>query len=151
MHKEILTPKQVELLSIVKLFSKDFGLVGGTAVALQLGHRRSIDLDLFSFRGFNNLSIKQKISRKGKIDEVKSIKNLRIIVVDVVSVDKLSDDQKIVLNPDEKLRGWDLKQDGKGRFVGQAQFGEDKPFDVYLSWPMIVSLVNSKRILVVSY
>ena len=70
MHKEILTPKQVELLSIVKLFSKDFGLVGGTAVALQLGHRRSIDFDLFSFRGFNNLSIKQKISRKGKIDEV---------------------------------------------------------------------------------
>ncbi|MBI2552490.1 nucleotidyl transferase AbiEii/AbiGii toxin family protein [Candidatus Uhrbacteria bacterium] len=70
MHKEILTSEQVELLPLVGSFSKEFGLVGGTAVALQLGHRRSIDFDLFSFKGFNNLSIKQKISRKRKIDEI---------------------------------------------------------------------------------
>ena len=70
MHKEIFTPEQVELLPLIGSFSKEFGLVGGTAVALQLGHRRSIDFDLFSFKGFTNLSIKQKISRKRKIDEV---------------------------------------------------------------------------------
>ncbi len=44
MHKEILTKTQVKLLPTVKLFSKKFGLVGGTAVALQLGHRESIDI-----------------------------------------------------------------------------------------------------------
>jgi hypothetical protein len=27
---------------------KDFVLVGGTALALQLGHRKSIDIDLFT-------------------------------------------------------------------------------------------------------
>ena len=32
---------------------KDFVLVGGTALALQLGHRISIDLDLFSTDAFN--------------------------------------------------------------------------------------------------
>jgi len=29
MHKEILTKEQTELLPLVKLFSKNFGLVGG--------------------------------------------------------------------------------------------------------------------------
>lgn len=70
MHKEILTKQQVELLPLVELFSKEFGLVGGTAVALQLGHRRSVDFDLFSFKEFNNLELKKKVSRAYKIDEI---------------------------------------------------------------------------------
>jgi len=61
MHKEILT---------VKKFSKDFFLVGGTAVALHLGHRRSIDFDLFSFSTFINTSIKQRIARNAGINYV---------------------------------------------------------------------------------
>ena len=48
MHKEILTPYQRELLPLVKMFRKDFYLVGGTAIALQIGHRRSVDFDLFT-------------------------------------------------------------------------------------------------------
>jgi hypothetical protein len=48
LHKQILTPQQIELLPVIKLFSPEFYLVGGTAIALQLGHRRSIDFDLFS-------------------------------------------------------------------------------------------------------
>ena len=70
MHKEILTETQHKLLPIVKLFSKKFGLVGGTAIALHLGHRESIDFDLFSFNEFNNYSIKTKITKNLTIDEV---------------------------------------------------------------------------------
>ena len=45
MHKEILTAEQNKLLPLVESFAKDFGLVGGTAIALHLGHiARSIDL-----------------------------------------------------------------------------------------------------------
>ena len=47
-HKEIFSEEQAGLLQTVKLFREDFGLVGGTAVALQLGHRESIDYDLFT-------------------------------------------------------------------------------------------------------
>ena len=54
MHPEILTHGQIQLLSLIKKFAPQFGLVGGTAVALQLGHRRSIDFDLFSQKEFNN-------------------------------------------------------------------------------------------------
>lgn len=47
-HKEILTPEQMSLLPAVASFAKDFGLVGGTAIALHIGHRESIDFDLFT-------------------------------------------------------------------------------------------------------
>jgi hypothetical protein len=47
MHKEILNKNQIELLPLVKKFKREFYLVGGTAIALHLGHRRSIDFDLF--------------------------------------------------------------------------------------------------------
>jgi hypothetical protein len=62
MHKEILVERQIELLLLVGKFSRSFGLVGGTAVALQIGHRRSIDFDLFSHKKFQNISIKKKIA-----------------------------------------------------------------------------------------
>ncbi len=61
MHKEILTEEQIKLLPLVEKFSKDFGLVGGTAIALQIGHRRSIDFDLFSLEEFSNAKIRKKI------------------------------------------------------------------------------------------
>ena len=70
MHKEILTETQSQLLSVVKLFSKKFGLVGGTAIALHLGHRESIDFDLFNFEEFNNYAIKIKITKRVPINNV---------------------------------------------------------------------------------
>src|SRR3989338_3753829 len=69
-HKEILSPEQAALLPIVKLFSDSFGLVGGTAIALHLGHRESIDYDLFTFDDFTNQKIRRKILSTSKIDAV---------------------------------------------------------------------------------
>lgn len=43
MFPEVLSNHQRELLPILKGLSKKFYLVGGTAIALQIGHRRSID------------------------------------------------------------------------------------------------------------
>ena len=68
MHKEIFTKEQANLLPIVKLFNKEFGLVGGSAIALHIGHRESIDFDLFSMDEFDNAKIKTKISRLKKIE-----------------------------------------------------------------------------------
>lgn len=63
MHTEILSPEQVKLLPLIKKFSKDFGLVGGTAIALHIGHRESIDFDLFSYEEFKSVNIKRRIER----------------------------------------------------------------------------------------
>lgn len=41
-HNEIFSDKQIELIPYLKEFHKTFYLVGGTAVALYVGHRRAI-------------------------------------------------------------------------------------------------------------
>ncbi len=70
MHKEMLTSEQLKLLPLLEKFSKNFGLVGGTAIALHIGHRRSIDFDLFSDKDFNNQSIIRKVNKTINIDEI---------------------------------------------------------------------------------
>jgi len=67
LHKEILSPEQVALLPAVKNFSKQFGLVGGTAIALHIGHRKSIDFDLFSYQGFDNNRIKEELIKQIRV------------------------------------------------------------------------------------
>ncbi len=69
-HKEILTENQAKLLPVLKVFSRSFGLVGGTAIALQIGHRRSIDFDMFSLEKFSNSAIERKIKEKTAIDKI---------------------------------------------------------------------------------
>lgn len=59
MHVEVLTKKQAAILPLLKEFKNSFGLVGGTAIALHLGHRRSIDFDLFSLKKFDNSKIQR--------------------------------------------------------------------------------------------
>jgi predicted nucleotidyltransferase component of viral defense system len=47
MHQEALTEKAKEILPVLRNFN-NFYLAGGTALALQIGHRISVDFDLFS-------------------------------------------------------------------------------------------------------
>ena len=70
MHKEILTKEQVRLFPLLKKFGKEYGLVGGTAVALHIGHRRSIDFDLFSDKAFRNMLLKKKVKTVVNIDRI---------------------------------------------------------------------------------
>ncbi len=60
MHREIFSQSQLELLSLVSQFKREFYLVGGTAIALHIGHRRSIDFDLFKN---NRLKIKRIVDK----------------------------------------------------------------------------------------
>jgi hypothetical protein len=61
MRLEILTTQQRELLPFIASFRRSFYLVGGTAIALHIGHRRSIDFDLFTLKKLNRSRIKQKV------------------------------------------------------------------------------------------
>jgi hypothetical protein len=65
MHKEILSDNQIEFLPLVKQFIHEYYLAGGTAIALYVGHRRSIDFDLFKFNALNHKKIVSKISAFG--------------------------------------------------------------------------------------
>jgi len=69
MHREILSEKQIEFLPQLQKFSPVFGLIGGTAIALHLGHRQSIDFDLACVKsGIDVPNIRKKIIEFGKID-----------------------------------------------------------------------------------
>ena len=61
MQIEILSDKQKELLPYIMQFKRSFYLVGGTAIALHLGHRSSIDFDLFSYNKLRKTDIKRKL------------------------------------------------------------------------------------------
>ena len=64
-HKEILSNKRTELLPLISEFKREYYLVGGTAIALYLGHRRSIDFDLFKFAPLNRKKNLEKIQSSG--------------------------------------------------------------------------------------
>lgn len=70
MHPEILEEQQRKLLPFLSEFSSDFGMVGGTAIAYHIGHRRSIDFDLFTNTEFDNAKILSKIRKTFPLERV---------------------------------------------------------------------------------
>ncbi len=62
MHKEILNKNQLDLLTVLAQFKREFYLARGTAIALHIGHRRSIDFDFFKKSGLNVKKIISKLS-----------------------------------------------------------------------------------------
>ena len=62
-------------------------LVGGTALALQLGHRRSVDLDFFGTMETISEEIRTTLSKSHKVTILKESKNINIYLVDNVKVD----------------------------------------------------------------
>ena len=85
MHKEILSNSQIKLLPLAKRFADDFILVGGTAIALYLGHRKSIDFDLFTTKKLNHDKIKTIVSKNYAIEAtlVENSTELTVVVEDV--------------------------------------------------------------------
>lgn len=65
MYQDILTNQQIELLPLLKHFNKDYFLVGGTAIALHIGHRYSLDFDLFTFKKVQRKKVKNEITKAG--------------------------------------------------------------------------------------
>lgn len=67
MNLEVLTKEGKDIFRVLGKF-EDFYLAGGTALALQIGHRISVDFDLFSEKEISkNLLIKVKRVFEGKI------------------------------------------------------------------------------------
>ena len=65
MYKEILSNKQLELLPVMASFRREYYLVGGTAIALHLGHRRSIDFDMFKPSAINHKKNLEQLTNAG--------------------------------------------------------------------------------------
>lgn len=89
LHFKVLTERTLELLTQIqseKLFS-NLRLVGGTALALLYGHRKSIDLDFFGEIDASNEEITDKLSSFGKVITLKNSRAIKIYTVNGVKVD----------------------------------------------------------------
>ena len=62
-YPHILNPTQNEILPRLSFTKLEFYLGGGTALALQLGHRTSVDFDFYAPRKFDNQQMSQTINR----------------------------------------------------------------------------------------
>lgn len=62
-------------------------LVGGTALALQLGHRRSIDLDFFGQINVNSQELREALQTLGMLTVLSDSKNIHIYVLNGVKID----------------------------------------------------------------
>lgn len=80
------TLELLKQLQSIELF-KDLRLVGGTSLALQIGHRKSVDLDLFGWIDVDVMEINDALSEVGKITQIKDSKNIHIYLVNGIKVD----------------------------------------------------------------
>lgn len=93
LHKETVSSEMWELLQ--KLMKdemlKDLSLVGGTALSLKIGHRISIDIDLFTTKGFDEMALLKHLANKYPEVLIRDMFNNTILLdIDKIKVDILS-------------------------------------------------------------
>lgn len=86
-----------ELQGIPEL--KGFYLVGGTSLALQLGHRNSVDIALFIQHDFDDNEIIELIKSKYSIQEIFRRKNTVICLINNIKTDFIKHDYPFINQP----------------------------------------------------
>lgn len=92
LYKETVSSDTLELLTRLMhdpLIS-DFFLVGGSALSLQIGHRRSIDLDLFTQKDFDENALLSEVEEKYNFYTDFQSKNTLKGQIDGIKVDFIS-------------------------------------------------------------
>jgi hypothetical protein len=90
-----------------KTYLQGFYLVGGTALALHFGHRKSIDIDLFSNFDFNSAELLEKIHQDFSYQILFTATNTLKGHIGNINVDILAHRYKLVSGV-EKIDGVDI-------------------------------------------
>lgn len=89
LHYSTIHTETLELLR--KLHNIDFfqemRLVGGTALALQIGHRKSIDIDLFGHYAVDEFEVSNQLKQLGTFRVIKKSENILICIINDIKVD----------------------------------------------------------------
>lgn len=78
---------------------KEFYLVGGTALALKLGHRNSIDIDLFTQNDFSTQEIEEIVSPNNTFSKSFERKNTLMCFINTIKTDFIKHDYPFVKEP----------------------------------------------------
>lgn len=105
----VLDKKRKDLLKkLVFLKSYGFYLAGGTALALQMGHRASLDFDFYSQKNFEPLSLREKFDKRfKKVKEIHVAKDTLILDVEGIELSFFKYPYKLI-NPCLKLEEVDV-------------------------------------------
>lgn len=71
----VLDESRIRILDHLSKLKKNFYLAGGTALALQLGHRVSVDFDFFTSKKFDNFSLLKKLEKIFSDESILIIQN----------------------------------------------------------------------------
>lgn len=109
-------------------------LVGGTALALQIGHRNSVDIDLFGKHDLDDQQFGQLFSQFKKVQLLRSSKSIKVYLVEGIKVDIVNYSYPwlapIVL--DEGIRMAALEDIAAMKIAAITQRGSKKDFiDLY--------------------
>ncbi len=89
LYYETIDSKTLELLINVQRVPEfnNLRLVGGTSLALQIGHRKSIDLDLFGEIDTDYITISKRLDNIGTVTTIKNSENIKVFIVNNIKVD----------------------------------------------------------------
>jgi Nucleotidyl transferase AbiEii toxin, Type IV TA system len=91
LHKDpfIIAPETFRLIQQLQAIPqlKEFYLVGGTALALQLGYRNSIDIDLFTLNEFDDAGIIELINKQYNVNEIFRRRSTIISLINNIKTD----------------------------------------------------------------
>lgn len=89
LFKETVTPDTLKLLKTIQSLDefRQTRLVGGTALALQIGHRKSIDLDFFGKTDASFEDLTLRLSEVASVRAISSSRSMRFFVINGVKVD----------------------------------------------------------------
>ena len=103
LHKDpsLISPHTFQLIQQLQSLREltGFYLVGGTSLALQLGHRDSIDIDLFTQNNFTAAEIEDALKGKHDFTATLARNNTVLAVVDKVKTDFIKHDYPFILPP----------------------------------------------------
>jgi hypothetical protein len=102
LHKSTVDESTLELLRQLqqKDYLKGFYLVGGTALALKMGHRKSVDLELFSNFSFDTTQLLENLSADFPFKLLFSANNTLKGSINKVQVDILAHRYPLIAEPD---------------------------------------------------
>ena len=88
LHYQTIDPPTLELLKRLQQISNfsEMRLVGDTALALQVGHRKSIDLDLFGVLNIDELSLTKSLADFGNPTLLNKAENIHIYLLNGIKV-----------------------------------------------------------------
>lgn len=89
LHFKTIDAKTLELLKKIRMKAifNELRLVGGTSLALQIGHRVSDDLDFFGKLDADEISISNALNQIGEVKLLYKTENIHIYTIDGIKVD----------------------------------------------------------------